>query len=86
MTSRASHPVNKSLSSAVIEAVATEMGVQPTELPEPLYNPLDADALDALFGDRDGANGKVIFSYCGYSITATANGHVSVEAEASSHE
>ena len=85
MSSGPSYSVDKSLSSAVIEAVAAEKGVQPTELPEPLYNALDADALDALFGDRDGASGKVIFSYCGYSVTATANGHVSVEAEATSH-
>ncbi|RDZ39517.1 hypothetical protein C5C07_19600 [Haloferax sp. Atlit-4N] len=81
MSSVPSNSGDKSLSIAVIEAVATEMEIHPTELSELLHDVLDADALDALFGDRDSSSGKVIFSYCGYSITAAATGHVSVEAE-----
>ena len=81
MSSGSSHSAEKSLSNAVIEAVAAEMDVLPTELPEPLYDVLNADALDTLFGDRDGTNGNVIFNYYGYLITVSANSHVSVEAE-----
>ncbi|UPM44825.1 HalOD1 output domain-containing protein [Halocatena salina] len=72
--------VDESLSRNVIEAVATEMNIHPTELSEPLYEVLNPDALDVLFVDRDGTDGKVTFNYCGYSITVTAEGDVSVEA------
>ncbi|RRJ29495.1 HalOD1 output domain-containing protein [Halocatena pleomorpha] len=71
--------VDESLSRNVIEAVATEMNIHPTELPEPLYDALDPDALDVLFVNNDGTGGEVTFNYCSYSITVTAEGNVSVE-------
>ncbi len=71
--------VDESLSRAVIEAVATEMNIHPTELSEPLYDVLNPDALDVLFVNNDGSGGEVTFNYCGYSITVTAEGDASVE-------
>lgn len=69
---------DETLSRAVIEAVATEMNISPTELSEPLYDVLNPDALDVLFVN-DGTGGEVTFDYYGYSITVTAEGNVSVE-------
>ena len=73
------YSVDESPSSTVIEAVAAEMGVQPTELPEQLFDAIDADALDSLFRGRERMDGKVTFSYCGYIITVTSDGTVTVD-------
>ena len=40
---------------AIINAVAEAAGVDPLELP-PLYESIDTDALDNLFGDLNGVN------------------------------
>jgi hypothetical protein len=55
------------------------MDTEPAELPEPLYEAIDPDALDALFEGHNSSNGVVTFSYCGYDVTVTVNGHVTLE-------
>jgi hypothetical protein len=57
----------------VIEAVAAREGVSPTELPEPLYESIDPDALDALF---QVGTGRVLFEYLSYEVTVTSDGDV----------
>lgn len=69
----------ESLSTTVVEAVAARRGVEPAELSERLFEVVDPEALDSLFSDRDGVDGTITFTYCGYEVTATARGDVSVE-------
>ena len=79
MTNQQSSSTGKSVSAAVIEAVAEEMGTDPKHLPETLHEVIDPDALDALFGGQNSSEGVVMISYCGYSVTVTASGEVSFE-------
>lgn len=72
-------PTGEPASATVIESVARELGVDPTELPEQLYSVLDPDALDSLFAGRENAEGAVMFSYCGNEVTVTAGGDVILE-------
>ncbi|WP_254764849.1 HalOD1 output domain-containing protein [Natrinema marinum] len=66
-------------SHAVIEAVAKEMNIHPTELPEKLYDVIDPGSLDSLFANKNPTGGTVTFTYCDYTVTVTANGDVSLE-------
>lgn len=74
----------KSVSQAVIEAVARAEGVEPTELTPPLYEIVDPDTLDALFaspstgGLRDG---RLTFTYNRSEVTVSGDGYVSVDAQ-----
>lgn len=68
---------DESPSSAVVEAVADEMDAAPTDL-RPLYEVVDTEALDALFHDQATTEGTVSFDYCGYEVTVTATGDVTV--------
>lgn len=70
------------LSIRVVETVANEEGVPATDLDCLLADAIDPQALDDLFSDRTGdsaTTGSVRFSYCGYAVTVTANGTVTVE-------
>ena len=73
------YPTGKSLSTAVIKAVAKDMNTKPEELPVPLYEAIEPDALDTLFGSQNGSDGVVMFSYCDYEVTVTADGGVNLE-------
>jgi hypothetical protein len=70
------------LSSRVIEALAAEEGVVPTELRDPLYDVIELEALDDLFSDRrDGSprsEGLVEFAYRNYQVTVHSGGRVDV--------
>jgi hypothetical protein len=70
--------LSKPPSQAVVEAVASAEGLDPLELPVPLYDAIDPDALDALFQDDD-TDGRVEFSYYGYDVTVTDVGDVRLE-------
>jgi len=74
-------PSQDSLSGAVIEAVAEEMGTEPEDLPETLHDVIDPDALDALFAGQNGTRGLVKFRFCGFNVTVTADGDVTLDAE-----
>ncbi|WP_135302229.1 HalOD1 output domain-containing protein [Haloarcula amylovorans] len=65
------------LSDAVFEAVAAREGIDPTELPEPMFPLIDPDALDSLF--RRGT-GRVAFEYLDYEVTVESSGDISVDA------
>ena len=71
-----------SIASAIVETVATEEGVDPVDLDEPLYAAIDPDALDRLFRSApagSGIAGRVTFTYAGYDVTVQATGDVRVE-------
>lgn len=78
---------DESLSEGVVEAVATEAGVDavPPAGPgagrslAPLYSVVDPDALDSVFCSRDGADGvhgEVTFGYHGYEVTVRSEGRI----------
>jgi hypothetical protein len=77
-----SDPHGEDPSSSVIAAVADEVGIDPSELPEPLYEAVDPDALDSLFAGTDSGPGSVTFLYCGCEVTVTSDDEVSVETTA----
>ena len=69
------------VSQTVVLAVAEATDEDPMELP-PLYDTIDPDALNKLFGDRvDGAErlgGSFEFAYAGCDVTVRADGSVDV--------
>ena len=62
---------DRTVSTAVVEAVAEAEGVPPTEIDTPLHRAIDPDALNQLFrSDRTPLDDtRVSFDYTGYEIT-----------------
>lgn len=56
----------ENVSEAVVRAVADAEGVSPRDVTPPLYESVNPDALDDLFGGRTG--GSITFRYCGYLV------------------
>lgn len=76
-------------STGVIETVAIAKNSEPTAL-EPLYNSVDADALDALL-DSDGLHSAdgvatVSFAFAGYDVTVQNNGVIVIQPTESRYE
>ena len=66
----------------VIRRIAEAEEVSPEELSPPLFEVIDPDALDQLFGNTMTAGrmeGKVIFTYSGYEVTVSGDGHVAID-------
>ncbi|WP_255682083.1 HalOD1 output domain-containing protein [Natrinema sp. SYSU A 869] len=75
--------VHESVSIAVVAAVATHRGMDPTRLP-PFYEWIDPDALDSLFAPTQGGgplSGRLEFTYDGHAVTVdcTDGGSISVD-------
>ncbi|SFS78718.1 HalOD1 output domain-containing protein [Halostagnicola kamekurae] len=83
---RSNERTGQSLSFEIIAAIAEKEGVEPTAIEppeyEPLYEVLNPEALDALFAPReDGtprSKGRVEFPYCGYRVTVSSDGEITV--------
>ena len=82
-TESGSKPVDTSLSQAIVEAIASEEGIDPTEVEPPTYEPLysvvDPEALDSLFAPTLGVErgrGAVSLTYAGYDVTVNSDGRV----------
>jgi hypothetical protein len=69
---------SRSVSQAVIDAVAAVEGTPPTELTPPLYDVVDPDALEKVFAGK-ASLGKVVFNYHNYEVSVDADGYVAVE-------
>lgn len=86
-TSNAADTLGKgeNISQAVVQAVADAEGVSTTDLRPPLYAVVDPDALDELVISMarwsDGSAGRVTFSYCGYEVSVSVDGEVSLAEE-----
>lgn len=65
----------RTLSDAVISAVAEREGVEKIALNQSLYDTVDPDALDMLFRNN---YGQVTFEYCGYHVTVDAERNVTL--------
>ena len=79
MSTSPPNSADESVSTAVVEAVAAQMDVLPTELPEKLHDVIDPDSLNSLFTSGNSTDGTVTFTYCGYTVTVTADGDVTLE-------
>lgn len=62
----------------VVMAVAAAEGKEPTELEERLAEVIDPQSLDRLFADRASAVETVTFTFCGYRVTVTDGGIVTL--------
>lgn len=65
----------RSVSEAVVDAVAAEENVEPENLDPPLYPAVDTDALNSVFRTDDG---EVIIRYLDYEVVAHAGGAVEI--------
>jgi len=65
-------------SETVVEAVAEFKDVDPVDLSPALYDAVDPDALDALFGADGFADGRVEFVYAGCEVEIDSAGQVVV--------
>ena len=68
---------NESLGFSIVRAVAAVSNRKPTELP-PLYEVVDPDGLEELMRSGQERPLEVEFQYCGYAITVTSDGEISV--------
>ncbi|MBX0325122.1 hypothetical protein EGH21_19005 [Halomicroarcula sp. F13] len=64
----------------VVQAVADAENTDPSDLPTPLFETIDTEALDQIF-DSPQDNRTIHFEYLEYEITVTAGGDVSVNRE-----
>lgn len=62
---------------AIIDLVAAVTGEDPTAM-TPLYEAVDAEALEALFRPQNGSSVEVVFQYCECEVTAMSHGEVVV--------
>ena len=82
---RVHHDLNgdQALSTSVTVAVADAAGVEPSDIPEQLYDVIDPEALDTLFEPRDDGTprrgGRLAFSLYGHHITVDGDGTVTVQ-------
>jgi len=74
-------PADQPVSYTVISAVAEVEGCCPTDLP-PLYDTIDADALDALFSGETSCpprcDGSLMFEYSDSSVTIWSDRSVTI--------
>lgn len=68
---------NQSVSDCVVAAAAAVTDTEPLELP-PLYETVDADALNELCASREGSDLRVSFRYAGCTVTIEGPDQVSI--------
>ncbi len=73
----------RSLSTTVTVAVADVAGVEPSDIPEQLYDVIDPEALDNLFKPRDDGvsrrGGRLSFSLYGHHVSIRGDGTITVQ-------
>lgn len=76
---------NHSLSTVIIQEMVEATGVEPSNIPEPLYESINPDALEELFhplpDEADQKNRKVAFVFAGHYITVRGDGRIRIESE-----
>lgn len=63
-------------SAAVVETVAAVEGWEPADVPEPLYESVDPDALEAFVESVE--DGRLTFTYLGHEVVVDAGGQVTL--------
>ena len=69
------HADDRPASARVLDAVAAAEGVRPWEVDARLYDVVDPDALDDLFGDAETGT-TLTFPFCGYVVTVHEGGEI----------
>lgn len=71
---------DESLSERIVAALAAVENVEPHEFDPPLYDSLDPEALDRLYGAAAERSGglRLAFTVAGYEVVVTDDGHVLV--------
>lgn len=64
-------------SEAVVRAIAQAKDIDPLEMPA-LYDIMDPEAINAVY--NGGEFSGVQFSFCGYEVSITSNGQISLQA------
>lgn len=68
---------SRSLSTRIVEVVASEEGIEPSNVEEQLYEVIDADALKQTVESME-PNGIVCFDYLGYRVYVAGDGDIKV--------
>lgn len=79
MTTRSVSQPPKSPTLRVVDAIANQTDVDPTELTPPLGTVIDPEALDAVFEADASSDLRVSFEYAGYLVSLSSNEDVSIE-------
>jgi len=68
----------------IVQEIAEQQDVDPSEVEPPLHSVIDTEALERLFSATNGRSrrGRLTFEYNGYTVTVEANEAVSVELNA----
>jgi hypothetical protein len=69
--------IGGSLSDDVLDAISGATGTPAGNLPTPLHDVVDPDALDQFFTGRD-TDGKAMFAYKDFTVTVTSDSRVQV--------
>jgi len=73
------HTRDDRVSLLVLDAVADAEGVSAAELPSPLYQIVDPEALDQLYEPSPEVSTQLTFTYMGHTVDVTPDGRVSVD-------
>lgn len=75
---------DETVTEGVVTAVAVTTNTEIHHMP-PLYETINADALDELFADSHGgkirSTGRVRFTYCECEVVVLSNGRIIIEAD-----
>jgi hypothetical protein len=75
------HGQRGSVTQRIVETIAAHDGVDPTDVPVPLYDAIDPEALDSLVESYDSSQADSLvleFAYDGRSVVVTGDGEVRV--------
>lgn len=82
----ATPPAQPAITEAIVDAVAEASDLDPIDVEPPLATVIDADALNTLvasMSDRpDATTGRITFPYCGFDVSVTTDGIVSLDEHA----
>ena len=73
---------DQSVTDCILSIIGTHERADPAEFDQRLYDAVDPDALESLFG-RESVACTVEFTYRGYEVTVTGDRRVSVRSQAS---
>ncbi|MFD1588249.1 HalOD1 output domain-containing protein [Halorientalis brevis] len=65
----------KTTATQIIQEIASREGVEPSALPQRLFDVLDPDALNKILATTEG---QVSFHCCGYDVTASRDGDIEI--------
>lgn len=77
MTTQVGWPESEPITIRIVDAIASELNVDRTQVSPPLYHTIDPDALETVLDSTDSVS--VTFDYEGRSVTVRSDGSVTVD-------